>query len=465
MLPIAMIIVSQYSIQAQCSNNYLKFDGYHDWIDVSSDGPLSSIQSNISYTIEAWVKRSHTTFPNGMERIYSKDYVFQFRVVNDQFVGEIGSSLVQYPYPSDTLWHHLAFVRDVSQSTLRLFIDGILVNSVVDNSSTINNNNAMVCIGARNNGSIYEEWSGGLKLIRVSNIGRYLTSFTPSLDYASDNHTLGFWPLSEGTGNIAYDLSNNGHNGTINNAGWVAYTVPSAIISTQPNNVAININNSAHFSVASTNPSASFQWQTNGANLGWQNVFSNSNYSGVNDDTLAIYNVQFSNHNQPFRVIATSGNCIDTSNVALISILDSCVTNITVYDTLTTEVFDTTYVSETIYDTLYVTVYDTAYISVTDTLIINANLTGINPPNSLNTLRVFPNPASTNITIDYGNFNAMSGYTLTIVNSIGQTVFTTPIYQQTSYIDLSGWTGIGIYFVRLIDPQNNTIENRKIVIH
>jgi photosystem II stability/assembly factor-like uncharacterized protein len=79
-------------------------------------------------------------------------------------------------------------------------------------------------------------------------------------------------------------------------------------------------------------------------------------------------------------------------------------------------------------------------------------------------LSMYPNPASTHITIDYSNFNAMSGYTLTIVNSIGQTVFTTPINQQTSYIDLSTLTGNGIYFVQLIDPQNNTIENRKIVI-
>jgi hypothetical protein len=77
---------------------------------------------------------------------------------------------------------------------------------------------------------------------------------------------------------------------------------------------------------------------------------------------------------------------------------------------------------------------------------------------------VYPNPASTNITIDYGNFNAMSGYTLKIVNSVGQIVFTTPINQQTSYIDLSTWTGNGIYLVQIIDPQNNTIENRKIVI-
>jgi hypothetical protein len=124
--------------------------------------------------------------------------------------------------------------------------------------------------------------------------------------------------------------------------------------------------------------------------------------------------------------------------VAVINILDTCITNVTIYDTLLT--------------------------TVTDTLIINTLITGINPPNNLNTVRVYPNPASTHITIDYGNFNTMSSFKLTIVNSFGQTVFTTPINQQTSYIDLSTWTGNGIYFVHLIDPQNNTIENRKIVI-
>ncbi len=126
------------------------------------------------------------------------------------------------------------------------------------------------------------------------------------------------------------------------------------------------------------------------------------------------------------------------------------------YDTVTTNLFDTIYVSQTIYDTLLTT--------VTDTLVINTLITGINPPNNQNTLKVFPNPANTHITIDYGNFSSMNGFTLKIVNSIGQTVFTTPINQQTSYINLSTWTGSGIYYVQLIDLQNNTIENRKILI-
>ena len=225
------------------------------------------------------------------------------------------------------------------------------------------------------------------------------------------------------------------------NCGSVLFTLyqlpPSCILnlSVSPQVNILAIGNTAIFTATTSDPNPSYIWQSD-FGQGYVTLNNYGSYSGVNTATLNIANVQLSEHNQPIRVISTSGNCIDTSNVAVINILDTCI----------------------------VTVYDTLLTTVTDTLVINAQITGINPPNNLNTLKVFPNPASTHITIDYGNFNAMSGYTLTIVNSIGQTVFTTPINQQTSYIDLSTWTGNGIYFVQLIDPQNNTIENRKIVI-
>lgn len=223
----------------------------------------------------------------------------------------------------------------------------------------------------------------------------------------------------------------------------------------------LQIGNTAIFTASTSDPNPSYVWQSD-FGQGFQTLNNFGNYSGANTATFNISNVQLSEHNQPIRVISTSGNCIDTSNVALINITDTCVIN--VYDTLTTQVFDTTFVTQTVYDTLYVTVYDTLLTTVTDTLIINATLVGLNPPNNLNTLKIYPNPTSTHITINYGNFIDMNGYLLKIVNNIGQTIFTTPINMQTSYIDLSTWTGNGIYFVQLIDPQNNTIENRKIVI-
>jgi hypothetical protein len=193
----------------------------------------------------------------------------------------------------------------------------------------------------------------------------------------------------------------------------------------------------ATFTANTSDPNPTFTWQSD-LGQGFQTLNNYGNYSGVNTQTLNINNVQLSENNQPIRVITTSGECVDTSSAAVISILDTCITSITIYDTLLT--------------------------SVTDTLIINAMLTGITPPNNFNTVQIYPNPASTHISVDYGNFGAMAGYTIKIVNSIGQTVFTSPINQQTSYIDLSTWTGNGIYYVQLIDPQNNTIENRKIVL-
>ena len=120
----------------------------------------------------------------------------------------------------------------------------------------------------------------------------------------------------------------------------------------------------------------------------------------------------------------------------------------------------------TVYDTVTVTTYDTitTSIAVTDTLIINAVLSGLNPPNNTNTLQVYPNPARTHITIDNGTFALMNGYTVRINNALGQTVFSQAVNQQQFFIDLSGWTGSGFYYLDLLDPQGNSIERKVIVV-
>jgi hypothetical protein len=104
------------------------------------------------------------------------------------------------------------------------------------------------------------------------------------------------------------------------------------------------------------------------------------------------------------------------------------------------------------------------YITVTDTLVINTTITGFNPITYQNSIKIFPNPSNDHITIDYGNFATLSGYQIKIQNSLGQQMFQTNINQQSSYISLASWSGNGIYFVHLIDPQGNTIDIRKIVL-
>ena len=104
-------------------------------------------------------------------------------------------------------------------------------------------------------------------------------------------------------------------------------------------------------------------------------------------------------------------------------------------------------------------------ITVTDTLYINANFTGFNPISYSNTIRMYPNPTNTDLIIDYGpNFNYFNGYSLKIENSLSQVVYQTGISQQNQTVNLSSWTGNGIYFVHLIDNSGNTIDVRKIVL-
>jgi hypothetical protein len=126
-------------------------------------------------------------------------------------------------------------------------------------------------------------------------------------------------------------------------------------------------------------------------------------------------------------------------------------------------IYDTIYTNITTYDTTYVTINDTLLTTVTDTLIINTTLS-LPAPNNENTILIYPNPASDHITIDNGNFTAMAGYSIKIENNAGQQVFQSAINQAQFYVDLSTWTGNGLYFVHLIDPQNNTVTVRKIVL-
>ena len=104
-------------------------------------------------------------------------------------------------------------------------------------------------------------------------------------------------------------------------------------------------------------------------------------------------------------------------------------------------------------------------ITVTDTLLINVNLTNLNPVTYQNTIKVFPNPTNDHITIDFGpNYASLSGYSIRIDNTMGQVMFTSQVQQQSAYIDLNTWTGVGVYFIYLLDGQGHVIDVRKIVL-
>jgi hypothetical protein len=104
------------------------------------------------------------------------------------------------------------------------------------------------------------------------------------------------------------------------------------------------------------------------------------------------------------------------------------------------------------------------YVTVTDTLVINTGITGYNPITYLNTLKIWPNPSNDHITIDAGNLATMNGYSIKIEDAQGQQVFQNAVNQQQFYVDITTWGGNGLYFVRIIDPQGNTVDIKKIVL-
>lgn len=108
------------------------------------------------------------------------------------------------------------------------------------------------------------------------------------------------------------------------------------------------------------------------------------------------------------------------------------------------------------------TVYER--ISVTDTLVIDAVLTGYSAPFNQNTLKIYPNPAKDHVCINTGNYNLMNGYKIRIFNQLGVTVFETEVEEVLYEINLSTWTGKGLYFLQLIDNRGNIMDIRKIVL-
>jgi hypothetical protein len=194
-----------------------------------------------------------------------------------------------------------------------------------------------------------------------------------------------------------------------------------------PSSIQLQTTSTANFTATTSDSNPSYVWQSD-FGQGFQTLNNFGNYSGVNTGTLNISNVQLSNHNQPFRVIATSGNCVDTSSVALIKISDTCL------------------------------------LKVTDTLVINTVISNLTSPNNENTIKIYPNPTSGQIVIDYGIFTRMNGYTIRINNSVGQQVFSSLINKQQSTVNISSLGSKGIYFVQIIDPQSKVIDTRKIVL-
>lgn len=349
-------------------------------------------------------------------------------------------------------WSYVTITKS-STNECKLFLNG--VNIFTGNYASISYNWNKLILGSQLSGGVYSNFfEGSIDEVRISNIVRsdteILNHYTSKIPFISDASTIGLWHFDESAGTTINGVI--GGNGSTN-ASWANGVFGNSLSYNGTSN-----QSTFNFTTPTTNSTIEFWIKPNSIKTSWPLMTYGTNSSGLlltpftEEVTYkwsngVIGNSVTVNPTQLQYLWVTDGNCTDT----------------VFFDSQSATIYDTTYV--TVKDTIHLTITDTSYISVTDTLIIDAVLTGINPPNNINTLKIYPNPTSEQITIDFGiNYSTMNGYTLKITNSLSQVVYTTQINMQSTTVDLSSWTGKGVYFVHLIDGQNSTIDIRKIIL-
>lgn len=105
-----------------------------------------------------------------------------------------------------------------------------------------------------------------------------------------------------------------------------------------------------------------------------------------------------------------------------------------------------------------------AEVSCQSLVINSGTLSNFNPPVYQSTVTIYPNPANDQITIDCGNLANVVGWNIKITNMLGQEVFNQPMNTQQYVVPLNSWTGQGMYFVKIINAQNEVVNIKKIIL-
>jgi hypothetical protein len=151
-----------------------------------------------------------------------------------------------------------------------------------------------------------------------------LTIANPTANEVSITECISFTP---GTGK-SWDTSGTYQDTLVNNADCdsiITYNLTilkDSLISTQPNSDSVNIDRSAQFVAYSSLSNATYQWQSD-LGAGYQDLTNSGQYFGVNNDTLNVSNAALSNSNQLFRCVITASNCNDTSDIAILTVVDN----------------------------------------------------------------------------------------------------------------------------------------------
>ncbi len=101
---------------------------------------------------------------------------------------------------------------------------------------------------------------------------------------------------------------------------------------------------------------------------------------------------------------------------------------------------------------------------VTDELTINLIRTSYNPISYQNSIKIYPNPTKDEISIDFGNLEGITNYSLNIYNSQGQQVYSNIMDKTDTNVDLTTFGGPGLYIIIVKDQNGFTLKEKKIIL-
>jgi hypothetical protein len=443
--------------------------------------PAANLALN-TYTYSTWVKINALPSSGSLSTILSTGNTGalgdQTININNNYSGTSGFIASSYRasgadfavsgvLPSVGIWYHVVSVRDVASNKIKLYVNGVkAAEAALTTPAAGYSTPVLGYIGARSPGNV-SYFNGTIDDVRI--YSRALTDLEIQYLYVQAN-TIAVSPISDkticagdsvqliATGGSSYlwspstGLSNptisspyakptstqqyvvtiSGSCGSTTDT--VIISVDSAIALVSGEDVSVCLGDSVQLKVSGA---ATYLW---------------SPATGLSNTTIANP-IAYPLKTTDYIVKGFSGTCKPQQDTIRVSVC-VCTTmdTVIVYDTIR------------VIDTVMVTVYDTVKIAVTDTLFIDIT-TGIAPAGRLlNTIKVYPNPAHDVVLIDNGNYALMSGYSLHILNALGQSVFSNTISQQNASVSTATLGGAGTYIIQIRNSSNIVVETKKLII-
>ena len=232
----------------------LQFDGVDDYVDI---GPWPELTSQVMaqpVTYEFWVSSTNTTDIMTLIGAVNTDDSTFYRIslnMDGLRVSQPGGIKILQRDASGVFfrggtasglntgitngeWHHMALVFDANMGSLAIYVDGVSQElSFLDAATPTNVTDfeyPIVPLGARNvRGVLDQNFQGLLSEVRIWNHARTEAEIQATMGVALSTQPeglLGYWPLNEGQGAIAYDNSGNGRDGVLAGPVWTTEAAP-----------------------------------------------------------------------------------------------------------------------------------------------------------------------------------------------------------------------------------------------